>query len=582
MVRKSESRYPLQHRWGARHPVFPLVSGILALLVYLGIAWFVLPLQAVWSPDEGAKFLQLQSLRLEDSRLAYDIPYYGRELDPDLQFAQFHPSLGFLRVRNDALYYPRLPVFPLLVLPLFRWFRFRGLYLLPAIGGAVSSALAPQLLERNNRRLAMWMLIAFGSPVFIYATIFWEHTLTTSLGLASAWLGLRIGPVKGMASFRRRLGWAAVGAMLGISIYIRLEMVLFALALLFAYWFIVRDWGPIWAGASLGLMLFPYGLLHRAMNADFLFYFYPLRYLAHAEWRVLPDLLVGPPQHGAIDPGWLGGLWAIATVIATAHSFGPTKSHTEYKLQLIGIGITAVVGAIFLFKSAFYRSAHGILFTTPWALLGLCRAREVWQRGNWRAQVVVLSTMLGLIGYIIGLISWRAPYHGASGGLEWGARYVMTFYPLLALIAGWDLGVSRRRIETLAVVGALVFLGLGFQVRGIWTIQHDKQINRALNEVIVEMPEQHIVSDLWWIPFNAAPTDTQKVLFVAPTPEKLANWVELAATHQVRRFCLVTLDYALLGNVTQILDEHRLSVLEAHRLDNLLIFRVIIEPAEPH
>ncbi|MFQ5855669.1 MAG: hypothetical protein ACE5LU_08520 [Anaerolineae bacterium] len=565
------------------HPAFPIAGGLLALLVYLGIAWFVLPPQALWSPDEGAKLLQLQNLRLDNGRLAYDITYPGRALDPDLQFAQIHPSHGLLRIRDHAMFFQRLPLFPLLVLPLFRWFGFFGLYLLPAIGGAFIGVLALGLLERRDRRFAMWILIAFGSPVLIYATIFWEHTVATSLGLAGAWLALRIHPIGRAAPLRTILGWIAVGIVLGIGVYIRLEIVLFAVALLMAYWVVVREgrWGPLWAGASLGLTTLPYVPLHQAMfgqgvpdNARYLFY--PFLYLRRARWHAVPDLLIGPFRDGAIDPGFLGELWAVAAVMALAYSFGSLNSSVARTLRLIGLGITAVVGAIFLFTSSPYRSAHGLLFTTPWALLGLCRAHEIWQRGDRRARIVVLSTILGLVVYVVGLIGLRAS--SPHGGLEWGARFALTFYPLLALMAAWDLGSKRRDVKTLVVTGALMFLGVGFQTRGILTLRHDKQINFTLNQALAESPEHYVVSDLPWMPLNAAPIYTQKAIFVAPTPKRIGDWVNLAADHQTPGFYLVTLNNALIYDVARTLDEHSLRTIDIRHVENLSIFHMVAEP----
>ena len=578
----SGAKQSLSYKWEVSHPAFPVVSGILALVAYLSVAWFVFTPQALWSPDEGAKLLQLQNLRLENGRLAYSIAYGGRELDPDLRFAQPDPAMRLLRVHDVALQFRRLPLFPLLVLPLFRWLGSYGLYLLPAIGGAAVGMLALGLLERNDRRSAMWMLIAFGSPVFIYAAIFWEHTIATGVALAGACLALHVDPARGTASSRGILVWIVVGMILGLAVYIRLETVIFALVFLVAYWVVVKAnrWGPVWAVIALGLTLLPYMPLHRAMfgqgvpdNATYLFY--PFRYLFRVGWRAVPDLLIGPFQDEAIDPGLLGSVWAIAAVVAVASSVGSRHSVAVRNLQLLVLGITAVTGAAFLFSSTLYRSGHGLLFTTPWALLGLYRAREVWQRGNWRARIVVLSTILGLIGYVVGIVGLRAS--SPHGGLEWGARFAMTFYPLLALIAVWDLGAERYDVKTLVVVGALLFLGFGFQARGIWTIRHDKQISAALNQMIVDTPEQYIVSDLGWMPFNAAPIYYQKTIYVALTPDKLGSWIELVAAHQVQQFYLVTLDGALPDKVARVMDRYKIDVVDTHQLENLLMFQISVE-----
>jgi len=564
--------------------VFPIMSGILALLVYLTIAWFILPPGAFWTSDEGAKLLQLENLRWENGRLAHDIAYTGRELDPELQFAHLDPRGGPIRVRDAKLYFQRLPIFPLLVLPLFRRFGYYGLYLLPAVSGAVIGVLALQLLKRSDRRFGMWVLIAFGSPVFIYATIFWEHTLATSLGLVGAWLAFRIGPTTRTKPLGKIFGWTAIGVLLGFGAYIRFEMLIFALALLFAYWFVVRNdrWGPVWAGLVLLLVMLPYRPLHglvlggQKMPENATYLFRPARYLTSAGWKAVPDLLIGPVADASIDTGWLGDLWAIAAVIVIAHSFGATSSPAMRTIRLVGLAVTAIVGAIFLFDKTFYHSGHGLLFTTPWALLGLSRARKVWQSGGWRARVVVLSALLGLIGHTVGIIGLR----GASphGGLEWGARFAMPYYPLLALIAAWDLGEKRRDVKTLVVVGTLMFLGLGFQVRGIGTIRHDKRVNDALNRMVIEMPEQHIISDQVWVPFVTAPVYAEKGIFVADTPEEFGNWIKLAAAHHVWHFSLVTANAVLLDETSQILDDYELGVIEVRRIKHLFVYRVIIEP----
>lgn len=562
-------------------PGYFLEEAWLALAVYLIVAWFILPLQAFWSPDEGAKLLQLQYLRWENGRPAYDIEYTGRDLDPQFQFA----SGGILFEAGGRLYLHRFPLFPLLSLPFFRWFGWSGLYVIPAVAGAAVSILTLQLLQRPYRRRAMWVLVAFGSPVTIYASMFWEHTLASALCLGAAWLSFYLGPVGWAGSFRRIAGWIIIGLLFAVSIYLRTETILFALAWLAGYGLLAKEgrWGVIWAGAALGIMLLLYVPLHRAMFGEtenilhnsFIYGFHPLTYLERAGWQIIPDFLIGAAEDEAIAVGWLGWLWAMAVVIVIGVSL-ISPSRLAHKFVLLGLGISVLAGATFLFNPLAYRSAHGLLFTTPWAALGLCRAREVWQAGDWRARVIVLSTGLGLISYFLMLSVIRAPMFGPHGALEWGARYVMTFYPLLAIMAAWTLKEKWQNLSSLVIIGGLVFLGIGFQIRGLGTIRHDRQINAALNEIIAAAPSRHVVSDLWWLSLNTSPFDPQKTIFFTP-PEKLADWVDLASANQVQQFILVTLNPALLQEASQKWGLRPLDVLEVHHLENLLILHVAVE-----
>jgi multisubunit Na+/H+ antiporter MnhB subunit len=552
--------------------------------VYLGLAWGLLVPQAVWSPDEGAKFLQLVSLRLENGQLITTIPYLGRALDPNLKYALTSPQKDILSILNGELTLLRLPVFPLLTLPFFRFLGLWGLYLLPALAGALTGLVSIKLLAPYERRLSMWLLIAFGSPIFIYATIFWEHTLAVALGLTGAWMAIR-SCREGDTPIKTRppslFNWLLSGILLSVAVYLRLEMIIFAAALLFACLLLMqgRKWGPILAGGICVLTLLAYQPLFRTVfpgktmprNTEYVIK-YPLAYLTQAQWRVIPDLLVGPGKDEAIEPGWLGGLWAVAAVIAITHAF--SQSSTARHLCWFGLGISILVAFYFLINSATYRSAHGLLFTTPWALAGITRMPEVWKTHSQRARIIVLSTAIGLMGYTVAIVGFRAS--SPQGGLEWGARFAMVFYPLLALIALWEWKPGRR-LE-MGLVWCLILLGLGFQVRGLWTIYHDKTINHSLNQVVLASPDDVVISDLWWLPLNAAPIYPQKAIFVAPSAEAIARFATNALDHQVDQFTLVTLDPDLPADISAASQTLELQVLETSKVENLVIFRVMSGP----
>src|SRR4051794_31632020 len=104
-----------------RRQLVLLAAWLAALLIYNLVALVFLSPNALWSPDEGAKLLQVQNLHWRDSRLSFGIAYTGKEVDPTLAFAQ-PDAVGLLRVRDGELYFQRLPLFPLLTLPLFNAF----------------------------------------------------------------------------------------------------------------------------------------------------------------------------------------------------------------------------------------------------------------------------------------------------------------------------------------------------------------------------------------------------------------------------------------------------------------------------
>ncbi len=557
-----------------------LIAATLVVCLYLLLAWLVLLPGVFCTPDEGAKFLQLRALRWEDGRFAQDIPYPGRALDPRLLWATAEHNQGFLTIYRGKLYFQRLPLFSALVWPFYRWLGVYGLAMLPAVGAAACGILALALLPREQRRWGMWLLIALGSPLAIYATLFWEHTLAAAGGLLAMWLALQLNAP--LPRVRQVLGWSAVGAVLGLSVYLRLELGIFALALLVAYGLRTpgRRWGVLLAGVVLVAVLLPYPWLHRAAfgqstagNTHFLWY--PLVYLRTFQWRAIPELLIGPPVEGALETGWLGDLAAIVAVVVAVHSLSAARSPAVRRLQWLGLASSAVLAACFLLTSQPYYSAHGLLFTTPWALLGVTRARQVWREGGWRGQMIVLVALLGLAGYAVEMVALRGGQ--PAGGLEWGARFAIPFYPLLAIVAAWPLGKMGRQVKALVVIAALIGLGIGFQARGVLVMRDNQQNNAALYQALREQPEQVVVTDLWWLPLNAAPLVGQRTVAVVDTADDLAAWVAQAAASDVQQFILATNRQAPLLEQDVTLGDHTLDVTPLSTVDEISLYRVIID-----
>ena len=556
-------------------------------MVYLAIAWLWLPAAALWSPDEGAKLWQMQSLRWENG-FAYDLQYAGKSLDAALEFAQPQARGDLLTIREGKIYFQRLPIFPLLSLPLYDFFGMPALYVLPALAGAAIGFLMFEWLEAPDRRPGAWLLIAFASPVFIYSILFWEHTLATALNLAGAVAMLSF------ATARPRLNTWAAAALFGAGFYLRQETIFFSAAFLAAYWLLFpaarrRAFG---IAVVLGLFLLPYNFLHQVMfggqslpdNARYVFY--PFSYLRRAGWNAIPELLTGSPTHEAIATGWLGVVWAAAALLAIGTSLFSQARRWAKWLECAALSVSAIAAASFLFTNLSYRSAHGLLFTTPWALVGLIESRAAWQNGNQRLRLLILTALLGLSGYVISLVGLRAS--SPEGGMEWGSRFAMSFYPLLAILAyrkerpldNSSLSPGDRLVADIrsGAVGILLILGFGFQLRGLWTIRHDKLINAALNQAIAASPAPAIVTDLWWLPLNAAPLKTEKPIFVVKDFASLARWSVMLSPQSITSFTLVTLNPTFIPEPAQQPGQSQMLIQSQQSIEALWIQQVQAAP----
>ncbi len=80
------------------------------------------------------------------------------------------------------------------------------------------------------------------------------------------------------------------------------------------------------------------------------------------------------------------------------------------------------------------------------------------------------------------------------------------------------------------------------------------------------------------MPFNAAPIYYQKEFFLAPSPGSIADWAEIGIEKKVNQFILVTLDPDLPDKLTQYVPKNVLGIAGIDRVENVLIFHVIIDP----
>ena len=166
------------------------LASLFVLICYIGLA-LILPADVFWSPDEGAKYWQMETLDW-DGGMSFVVPYNGRLRDPQFQF---YPSL-----------YPYGHTFPQpsetcnvsfnwriwftsITKPFFSYFGHQGLYIIPLLSGWGIALLSGLIVYRYRPHAAPWaiFLVGFATPIPIYSIQFSEHTLATMLSMIVLW-----------------------------------------------------------------------------------------------------------------------------------------------------------------------------------------------------------------------------------------------------------------------------------------------------------------------------------------------------------------------------------------------------------
>lgn len=205
-------------------PNLVLAAGVLFVLALLAS----ISAEVFFNGDAGVKFLLTRQFSEGETRvdLALPAPEWARTLWAVGDYP-FHPPFVY---EIGEQHYAQYPIyFPLLSAPFYLLFGFRGLYLLPAIAlflhWIAFRALAARLGIGPLPATAALLALVFGSPLTLYAAMFWEHTLAVALAF--------FGVVVAVAPPARagRLAPIGAGILAGFSAWLRPEMAWFTLLL---------------------------------------------------------------------------------------------------------------------------------------------------------------------------------------------------------------------------------------------------------------------------------------------------------------------------------------------------------------
>jgi hypothetical protein len=537
------------------------------LIVYvLGATWYA-KTGAIWSPDCGARLIQVQSILKHPPE--WWISYPAVALDPDHQ----NSPLSFYEYTHHGRTYVFYSfLFALLNAPLFRAFGYFGLALLPMLGGLGAVAATYALGQRLRLRFPVVPALVAGlaTPLALYSVVFWDHSILTGLATLAIYLALT-----GAARDRGRY-WLAAGAVLGSGLWLHEILAPYVPALILGAWWLrgrhrwLRHSGLL----LLGALAFAVPLL--AANAQV--YGAPmgphmgnnrlgspgaiLEFLkTPAEWG--PGALYTLIGWGDACPGftwqlrdWLAdpspkfkseiqaSLW-MAVPLAGWLLLGITGWWKRWWSATVVVALGLVANAVWVFQHPDW--AHSPFLACPLLLLAFwapLRSRGQDEATHIRAG---LFQALVVINGVYTLMNLLKP---TLGGTEWGSRHLLSIYPSLVLL-GWAAveqllpapGETTWRPGTRPLVGTaalLLALSLPLLVHGSQSVYGMHRNNRAMADAIRQCPDDVVVTSVWWSSMNGAPAFfDKKILYAGDSDHPAPPLFERMRAHGVKSYTLV-------------------------------------------
>lgn len=522
-----------------------LWTGLILFVLYWGWTSFYPP-EVFWSLDEGGKFIHLQSI-IQSGNVDGTIIYPGRFLDTKLEFI----PLYFWSQTGDKLYSWWPLGFPLITIPFYLMLGSAGLYFVPALFGALTSVLIgviARMVATGKRWLPVSAAVITGlaTPVTFYSTTFWEHTFSTALLIGGIGLILQAWKKQqsyfiiiasllfSFSTYFRTDTFVLVGGMLIMFLLIRWR---WALVLAVSYFVSSLPWlatNKVLVGHMFSRQWVP-GAVSLSTNTWF-------SGLKEAGWRFIPYTLFNAPKIGAFALPDV--VLIVATLLTLAVIILPFFRRSKFLLTISYSIVIAISGWV-LGQSEGYRSVQGFLLIAPHCIFA---TRFFSNFSNFRKTLLPLTFlgMSGLYGLAYLMKGWVA-----SGGLQWGPRYWLVFYPLLVVLSLLAFAEKPfREQKTLWLLyGLAVLVGIGFEVRGIQSAFETRQYYGQTQSTIMKFDADLVVTDCPWLAMVTPDIYFTGKIFSSKNDDHLNSWMKKAS---IDTFCYVQMDLCALTPLDEI------------------------------
>jgi hypothetical protein len=412
------------------------VSVALLFLLLWGLGWWLNQSISIFVGDTGVRFIQVREL-IANQWQTLAINYPGRVIDPELLYVPYYVAYS---VVGNEIFFDITPFMPWLASWGYAAFGVPGMILVPVLGGvftAVAIYRLAQLSQLPRPHLIMWLTV-FATPMFFYSIELWDHTLAAA---AAAWSVYWVakGFMTGSPAW-----FVLAGMMVGIGLGQRPEMYMFAICLgIGAIWVTRWQWRqvlliiagalitavPIWlwqyaqVGHPLGMAmashLFGYGHPpgEPAVSANYPWFLKFSRKLfvveAHAPITFISSL--------AITTGLITFILAVRV-----------EQWQRLWLWRTAAAVFLIGHALLIIRVLQPGTSIGVLATLPLMVLTLMFIERSVPKQPVR-QIYEFVFVVAFSFFIGMLLIWPT-----FGGLQWGSRYILSFFPLAVYLAFYN------------------------------------------------------------------------------------------------------------------------------------------------
>jgi hypothetical protein len=472
----------------------------------------VYPKDTFWVVDGGAKYIYSESIARQNFK-DISLIYPGKKFDPF--FVDNPISIRFSYIKNDNLMSVYPVAFPFITALLLQVFEYFGLYIIPLISGILTLIFSYLIAKRLFPDMAYLSLpiIGLATPIFFYSVVFWEHILTAFMITLSFYLMLRFFE-KADKKFL-----IISGALVGLSVWFRAELMGLFGAMFIAYLIFAKQKkavGYYLVGFLLGAI--PHFVIQKMLLGNALGYHISknlelsklfadtenfLVELAGEKISIFHDLLFQSVRDRYVS-------WAVS-IPFLIFPFLALFSNTRKKNWILGSFLMlslfgSLVGLYVKFTSSdpVYETLFlcNFIVGTPFMLFGLMSFKFSSEEES-PFFGFVLTTM-GLFIIIFSLIS------PLNGGMQWGSRFLLPFYPIFAILAIytfiklWRTQDFRMREFFVTLFIAAVALSFVNEIRGVQLLYDKKVGSEKLIKETEELNSNQIITDVWWYPLDMA------------------------------------------------------------------------------